>query len=339
MTSRIFFNLLFSLSISGTLLFGFWILFHFIFKKKFSKRFQYYLLLIITARFLIPITADNSLMAWLYSYITSTTLYDKIFGLPISDYGNSSIIISKNTIIGDNVILGSPNPFGHYVFIIWLLFFVIFFIQKITKYHSFIKYIRANWIPVDTPATLDLLSCICEKKNVSTVIELYTNPLVSSPLLFGIRKSYIVLPDENLSEEQLYNILIHEVSHYKNKDLLFKWLVQILVSIHWFNPIVYYLEKVVNDECEYACDESAIHNLTGQQRHEYGNTLITMIKQTGNYNERVASVTLYENTKQIKNRLTAILDSNTHKLSNKILLCLIILLFIFLAIYIGVYYQ
>lgn len=337
MMDHIFFNLLLSSSIAGTLLFGFWLIFRFFFKKKSTKRFQYYLLLIILARFLVPITAEKNLMQIIYGYLISTTFYKQIFGDPLSNHG--SINIHKNVIIGENVTLGSANSYSKYIFMIWFVVFFFLLVQKITRYQSFCKYIRANWVPVDTPETLDLLSSICEEKNITAIIELYTTPLVSSPLLFGIRKSYIVLPDEKLPKEQLYSILIHEVSHYKNKDLFIKWLVQMTISIHWFNPIVYYIEKVVNAECEYACDESAIRNLTNKQCYDYGDTLIAMTKTKGNYNDRIASVTLYENRNEIKKRLTAILEKNTVAQPNKLILSLITVSFILLSFYIGAYYQ
>lgn len=335
MTIELFLNLLVSLSLSGSLVFFIWKIINPFLSKLFTKRVQYYLLLIVLFRFILPISAKNSLIGSFYPMIESTSIYTLIFG-----EGNSAspIIVGENVIIGNNVVLGSTRtPIEQYIFYAWLLITFFLIVQKITKYQSFIKYIKADWTPVDDPKVLDLLSTICEEKKITAPVELYTTPLVSSPLLLGLRKSSIILPHTALTDTQLCHILTHELSHHKSKDILYKWFMQLVLCIHWFNPLVYVIDKTVNRECEYACDEASTRGLTKEERYDYGMTLIEMTKHSGKYQEKTAAVTLYEHSNEVQNRLKALIVSQKLQPRSAIAVLSISLLMIASALFMGSY--
>ncbi len=50
-------------------------------------------------------------------------------------------------------------------------------------------------------------------------------------------------------------IFLHELNHYKRKDIIIKAFGLIINAIHWFNPLVYMLLKEMNKYCEYTIDE------------------------------------------------------------------------------------
>lgn len=332
-TERIL-NLLISLSISGSILFGIWMIVRLFLKKKVSRRFHYYLLLIVLLRFMLPFSLNQSFVGMLFSSIKSSPVYEMIYGSEVKR--KPSVFVGDNVVFNDNIIMGRKNQtIAPYILYIWLAITLALIVQKITKYQSFAKYIKADWQAVDNPDIIDILSDICEDKNITTPIDLYTTPLVSSPLLLGVKKNYIVLPHEDLTQEQLYSILSHEVTHYQNKDIFYKWFMQIIVCIHWFNPVVYSIEKIMNQECEYACDEATTRSLTNEERYHYGNTLIEMASSPGRYSEKVASITLYENNKEIKKRLESILLYQKIKRPKRIITLLSIIGLIFTAFILG----
>lgn len=210
-------------------------------------------------------------------------------------------------------------------------------VRKITKYQSFSRYIRSDWQAVDAPAILDIISDIYVEKRITTPVELHTSKLVSSPLLFGIKKSYIVMPHLNLTETQLYNIISYELTHHKSKDLIYKWFMQLILCIHWFNPAMYLIEKIGNKECEYACDEATTRHFTKKQLYEYGVTLIEMAKSPNKYNEKVAAVTLFENTNEIKNRLDLLVTPYKNQRIRKLTTVFFVLILTCSAIVLGAY--
>ena len=92
---------------------------------------------------------------------------------------------------------------------------------------------------------MNLLSDCEEKLNIKTRVELSYNSLIVSPIMIGFFRPRIVLPVRELEDKELSYIFVHELTHYKQGDMFYKWLIQIVVCAHWFNPFVYLLEKEV----------------------------------------------------------------------------------------------
>lgn len=133
------------------------------------------------------------------------------------------------------------------------------------------------------------------------------NPLMSSPLLTGFFHPCIVLPSTDISEKDFCYTVIHELTHYRRRDMFYKWLVQITVCLHWFNPLIYLMIREINESCEFSCNEAIIANLDFSNAQAYGKTLLDAMAKSGNYKETLASVTLRENKELLKERLSAIM--------------------------------
>ncbi len=154
---------------------------------------------------------------------------------------------------------------------------------------------------------MNLLSDCEEKLNIKTRVEISCNPLIASPMLISFFRPRIILPVGELEDKELSYIFVHELIHYKQRDMFYKWLIQIVVCVHWFNPFVYLLEKEVNKSCELSCDEKVISVLDDTARREYGDILISFLKSNNLYKSSLASVTLTEGAEQLKERLGAIM--------------------------------
>lgn len=61
--------------------------------------------------------------------------------------------------------------------------------------------------------------------------------------IFGVIRPIMVLPDAVLEEKTVAYMIQHEIKHYANYDLWLKFLVDLLVVIHWWNPVVYVMRK------------------------------------------------------------------------------------------------
>ncbi len=121
----------------------------------------------------------------------------------------------------------------------WLVVALILFIRKITVYQDFVKYIQAGCVEVADIDLLERFGKLVERKRINTTVELYTNNLISSPLLIGFFRPCIVLPTVDLPPANFDYIILHELMHFKRRDMFYKWLVQFTLCIHWFNPFVY----------------------------------------------------------------------------------------------------
>ena len=306
-----FIKILLSLSVSGALLLLLILGLKPLYKNKFSKRWQYYIWIVVALRFLLPFTPDTTIVGSLFEKFDTAAITNEIPtspNVPVpADTGNSKAEpIQTNREI---TTAAMREPVDKYVclFFIWSALALVLFVRKVTVYQGFIQYIKAGNKEVSDIKILNLLSDCEEKLNIKTRVELSCNPLIASPMLIGFFRPRIILPVGEWEDKELSYIFVHELIHYRQRDMFYKWLIQIVVCAHWFNPFVYLLEKEVNKSCELSCDEKVISVLDDTARREYGDTLISFLKSNNLYKSSLASVTLTEGAEQLKERLGAIM--------------------------------
>lgn len=306
-----FIKILLSLSVSGTLLLLLILGLKPLYKNKFSKRWQYYIWIVVALRFLLPFTPDTTIVGSLFEKFDMAAITDEIPtspNVPVpADTGNSK---AEPTQINREITAAAMRePFNKYVclFFIWLALALVLFVRKVTVYQGFIQYIKAGNKEVSDIKILNLLSVCEEKLNIKTRVELSRNSLIASPMMIGFFRPRIILPIGELEDKELSYIFVHELIHYKQRDMFYKWLIQIVVCTHWFNPFVYLLEREVNKSCELSCDEIVLSVLDDSVKREYGDTLISFFKSNNLYKSSLASVTLTEGAEQLKERLGEIM--------------------------------
>ena len=306
-----FMKILLSLSVSGALLLLLILGLKPLYKNKFSKRWQYYIWIVVALRFLFPFTPDNAIVGSLFEKFDIAAITNEIptspnIPVPADTGNNKAEPIQTNREINAAAM---REPFNKYVclFFIWSALALVLFVRKVTVYQGFIQYIKAGNKEVSDIKILNLLSDCEEKLNIKTRVELSCNPLIASPMLIGFFRPRIILPVGEWEDKELSYIFVHELIHYKQRDMFYKWLIQIVVCVHWFNPFVYLLEKEVNKSCELSCDEKVISILDEKVKREYGDTLISFLKSNNLYKSSLASVTLTEGAEQLKERLGAIM--------------------------------
>ncbi len=305
-----FMKILLSLSVSGTLLLLLILGLKPLYKSRFSKRWQYYIWIIVALRFLLPFTPDTTIVGSLFEKPGTTVITNEIPTSPnVPAPANTDNSKTEPIQADRDIAAAMREPFNRYVclFFIWSVFALVLFVRKITIYQGFIQYIKAGSTEVSDIKTLNLLSDCEEKLNIKTRVELSRNPLIASSIMIGFFRARIVLPACELDDKELSYIFVHELIHYKQRDMFYKWLIQIVVCAHWFNPFVYLLEKEVNKSCELSCDEKVISILDDKARREYGDTLISFLQSNNLYKSSLASVTLTEGAEQLKERLGAIM--------------------------------
>lgn len=115
------------------------------------------------------------------------------------------------------------------------------------------------------------------------------SPYVSSPLTYGLLHPNIIFPlnfeISNFSDLTL--ILMHELSHIARCDIILKWLLTILISIYWFNPLVWIMYILCNRDIEMACDESVLKKLGLKNKKSYALLLINMEAQHTTFSNNI----------------------------------------------------
>ncbi|MGX9755763.1 M56 family metallopeptidase [Clostridioides difficile] len=249
--------------------------------KNFSKKFNYYIWLIIVFRMLL----------FLFNY---TIVYEVKESKSNAAVGNNITRINVPT----------DNNFMLYLAYLWI------FVAIVIAVYTFVKYAKFKNLVVDISYDIedDEVNCLYKdllnELNIKKKIELRGSDELISPAGMGLFKSYIFLPDYPYSKDELNWILRHELMHFKNKDLLIKFAVLFVKIIYWFNPLVYIMSNRVNIDCELCCDESVLNDCSLKDKKEYALALIKSIKLSKNYQSGI--LTTEFNKTNLEKRLESI---------------------------------
>lgn len=100
---------------------------------------------------------------------------------------------------------------------------------------------------------------------------------LSTPCLAGLLRPAIYLNRAALNSGHLDHILTHELVHYRHRDHWWAVVRCACLAVQWFNPLVWAAAYLSRQDCETACDASAIGRLGEGERLAYGHTLVNMI--------------------------------------------------------------
>lgn len=308
-----------SLSVSGSLCILLLFLCRPILKNKLSKRWQYYIWLVVIARLLLPLTPEVSLTGFLFQRGEQAAVqlsYTAAPGGELSPAPSPSSAPVTGEFPPQQNSGTSPAAALVQTFrsaglqslgLIWLGVALGLLIRKITIYQNFVKYVKAGRTEVSSVELLDRLAELGTELGIRRPVELFVNRTVSSPLLIGFFRPCIVLPTADLSDEAFRCTVLHELTHYRRRDMFYKWLTQLTICLHWFNPLVWLMGREISRACELSCDEAVIRTLDAEERRAYGDTLLHAMDAEGTYQSSLASITLNESAKLLKERLYAIM--------------------------------
>lgn len=97
---------------------------------------------------------------------------------------------------------------------------------------------------------------------------------VCSPFILGILRPKIFVPF-GLEGESLSYVLAHERVHIRRADHLVKLLAFLLVTVHWFNPLVWLAFHLMTKDMEMSCDEKVLEELGGCWKKNYSMSLLS----------------------------------------------------------------
>ncbi len=202
-----------------------------------------------------------------------------------------------------------PEQYVMYSLIIWAFGFLVSLGIKLANYFRFTGTAKRWRSEITDKEILDIYYSVLSKHHITKEITLYECRSVTTPMLLGIRNPVILLPDIEFPPDELALILEHELIHHTHKDLLIKILSITAQSIHWFNPFIYLMDKVMQSDCEAYCDESILVNADSGTRQLYGESIIGVIRKQNRY-KTAFSTAFFGGVKDIKRRLNSVMNKN-----------------------------
>lgn len=96
---------------------------------------------------------------------------------------------------------------------------------------------------------------------------------IDTPFILGVVRPRIYLPS-NINEQDIEYVTAHERAHLKRRDHWWKPLGFILLTVYWFNPVLWLAYILLCKDIELACDEKVINDMGTEIKKPYSNALI-----------------------------------------------------------------
>lgn len=121
------------------------------------------------------------------------------------------------------------------------------------------------------------VSYICLRRKLRTAVILRNNifqcETVQSPFVLGVLRPRIYLPYA-IEGQNLHHVVAHEQAHIRRKDHWWKPIGFLLLTVYWFNPLMWVAYILLCRDIEFACDEKVIAQLGNEQRADYTQALV-----------------------------------------------------------------
>lgn len=291
MLYRIFW-LFFSLSLMGSVLACMILLVKTFFKTRFSAKWHYYVWALLLIRLVIPFAPEHAFSIFnLFKPVVEWV--SPQYSAPI----NSADMIPIPTVMApilpsdpasgqENVVeTNAPDTLGiHFsvediIGILWIIGILVMVFAVIGANVRFSLRHRKMFQFKDAGA-LSLLDECRRELGVKKQVPILLDPKTGTPLLFGLLRPRILASKDmlqRLSDEEKRYIFLHELMHFKRKDIFINWITAIIKCIYWFNPVLWYACLRIKEDCEFSCDESVLGILDPMEYKRYGQTILNLV--------------------------------------------------------------
>ncbi|MGH4124689.1 MAG: M56 family metallopeptidase [Clostridium sp.] len=265
-----------------------------VFRQKLSAKVHYYIWFLLVLKIIIPLNIQSHLNPFnfingesqrydVYSIVKQNLARSTTLNINnnanINKIQESSVVKAnfENTRVVDNNRLGFNYKTGALIWLIGALSILLYIIiVNIMLWISIKKSPRCERTGIDK-----ILQVAKLRLKVNSKISVIYEKHLKSPAVYGIIRPKILISENiinRLTPEELKFVFLHEVTHIKRKDLVINVIIMLLQVIYWFNPLICYSLYQFKQDCEVACDATALTVLSSKEVIEYGQTIINMLK-------------------------------------------------------------
>lgn len=269
-------------------------------RKRLGARWHYYIWLLLVVRLLLPYSPQSTFSIYNFTdrLLDALPVYqdehkpggvkgffaentEKEAGTPS---GPKNYQIPAREDAGAPVSADSNGAASAYglpeLAMVWLAGLLLFLIYTAFINTALYLKIIKSWRLANGSAE-DLLNECRLSMDISKSIPILVSASVNTPALIGVFRPKILLPAKiagELDADELKYVFLHELAHYRRKDMLFVWLTVVIRALHWFNPLVWYCFYRMDQDREAACDAMVLSRVKPEERLKYGHTIIHLLK-------------------------------------------------------------
>lgn len=221
---------------------------------------------------------------------------------------------------------------------VWLLGAALCLAKEINQYRKVVVSFR-HISPLRNTKETDmvneiLLSRGSRRKDVRVI----RTSCVVEPMIYGVIHPIIVLPDQQLDNRELKEIISHELGHYLHGDLMLKWGLEGICALYWWFPLIRLLKKNMYYIMEIRADRFAIGGQSQQKRIDYMGTLLKICQQKQNQIQ-VMPIAIplftYGDNSMIKQRFQAIIHMELRSAAKSKYRSIVLAIIVCVAIFIS----
>jgi len=239
MIEQLFQTVLFS-SITGSVLILLLVFLSPIMAKKIPAKWRYYLWVPVLLQLLIvvPLAPEvpNQVTQPVMQFADNVTHKRPVFKQTVLPVGNKTLTTNEQNTTGvapatttqaepqvtsqvenkgidfnqlaDNAINALP--------LIWLVGCLASLFWMVLAYALYLRKLKVS------PIESELFHEVCSELGIRRKVRLKLSPKANGPMLLGIFKPCVIIPDQTYSDSELRYIFMHELTHFKRFDLLLK---------------------------------------------------------------------------------------------------------------------
>lgn len=168
-------------------------------------------------------------------------------------------------------------PISHVLLAVWLAGAAAVLIWNGWSHIRFLSYLRRWSDPVANWDAVQAYNALGDQLKLHRRPRLLVCRGLKVPMLAGLLRPAVLLPQGSMTGEELGCSLLHELTHYRRRDIWLKTLAMWVNTVYWFDPLMWYMVRLVERDTELACDEDALRALPPEAYAVYGQTILTAV--------------------------------------------------------------
>jgi beta-lactamase regulating signal transducer with metallopeptidase domain len=281
-------------------------------RSRLNPRWSYALWLVVLLRLALPIVPESPVSLFGHSQADRAVEIHPVLVDPSFDVSplHASAAADPIAELPANPIVPARSELSltALLAIVWAAGALILLALTFRANRRFLLKIRRG-VEITDHSIMEILAAAKSDLKIRRHVRLVESPEIQSPAIVGIFKPTLLLPADfqrKFENHELRFIFLHELAHLKRGDTVVQWIVAVLQSLHWFNPVVWLVLGRIRADREGATDALVLSHAGEEEKERYGLMLVKLLEHFSGRYSLAPSVGVLEGREHMKLRFSLI---------------------------------